>query len=76
MGHRHLNVKKRFGKYLLYPASFKIIAGLLGGPEIRTPKEIIEYRFEILASHFMKTNEYFFSLNRLYRLACSSSTSS
>ena len=43
MGHRHLNVKKRFGKYLLYPASFKIIAGLLGGPEIRTPKEI-DYR--------------------------------
>ena len=55
-----MNVKKRFGKYLLYPASFKIIARLLGGPEIRTPKEIIEYSFEILASHFMKTNEYFF----------------
>ena len=32
--------KKRFGKFLLYPAIFKIIAGLLGGPEIRTPKEI------------------------------------
>ena len=48
MGHRHLNVKKKFGKYILYPASYKIIAGLLGGPEIRTPKEIIEYRFEIL----------------------------
>ena len=52
-----LECKKRFGKYQLYPASFKIIAGLLGGPEIWTPKEIIEYSFEILASHFMKTNE-------------------
>ena len=35
-----LECKKKFGKYLLYPASNKIIAGLLGGPEIRTPKEI------------------------------------
>ena len=56
-----LECKKRFGKYQLYILqALRLFAGLLGGPEIWTPKEIIEYSFEILASHFMKTNEYFF----------------
>ena len=60
MGRRHLNVNKDLANTYYILQALRLFAGLLGGPEIWTPKEIIEYSFEILASHFMKTNEYFF----------------